>query len=95
MINELEIEREADRANMLRKRLEDAIKISSAPAEPVALLIPHYPWNENYVDPVEALWSQKLWLGFGNVEASRRELFSEVLDLGEKEVNISFLYDRN
>jgi hypothetical protein len=75
------------------ERFEDAVKVSSAPTEAVAVLIPHYPWNEHEVDNIEALWPQKFLFGFGNVEAPRGKFFPEVIDLGEEEVNVSFLHN--
>jgi hypothetical protein len=37
------------------KRFENAIKISSTPAETIAFLVPYYPGNEHNVDWIEAL----------------------------------------
>jgi len=80
---------------MFRERLEDAVKVSSAPAEAVAFLVPYYPGNEHYVNCIKTLRTEIFLSGFGNVEASGGELLPEVFDLGEEEVNVSFLYNRD
>jgi len=77
------------------KRFKNAVKISSAPAEAIAFLVPHNPGNEQNIDSIEGLGPKMLWLRFGNIEATRCELFSKVFDLGEEEVNVSFLYNRD
>jgi hypothetical protein len=78
---------------VFRERFENTVKISSAPAQAVAFLVPYYPRNKHDVDCIEALWPLKLGLGLGDVEASWRELFPEIFDLGEEEVNVSFLHN--
>ncbi|HWY28601.1 MAG TPA: hypothetical protein VNW25_05015 [Candidatus Sulfotelmatobacter sp.] len=80
---------------MRGKRFENAIKISSAPAETVAFLVPYYAWYEKDVNGVEAFWPKVLGLRLRNIEISRREFFPEVFELGEEEVNVSFLHNRN
>jgi hypothetical protein len=80
---------------MFRERFENAVKISSAPAETVALLVPHDSRNEQNVDSIEAFRSNNLRSGFGNIETSRRKVLPKVFDLGEEEVNVSFLYNRD
>src|SRR2546426_4345350 len=80
---------------MVWKRFENTVKISSAPAETVAFLVPHDPGNEQHIDSVEALGPNKLRPGFRNVEISRRKLFPEVFELREEKVNVSFLHNGN
>jgi hypothetical protein len=80
---------------MFWELLENAVEISSAPSEAIPLFVPNYSWYEHDVDSIEALRPQKLRLGLGNIEASRRKLLPKVLDLGKKEINISFLYNRD
>jgi len=77
------------------ERFENTVKVSSAPSETIAFLVPYYPWNEKNVDGVEAFRPKILWSWLGNTETSRREFFPEVFDLGEEEVNVSFLYNRD
>jgi len=74
---------------------ENAVEISSAPSEPIPLFVPNYSWYEHDVDSIEALRPQKLRLGLWNIEASRRKLLPKILDLGKKEINVSFLYNRD
>jgi len=78
---------------VLRKHFENAIKISPAPAETIAFLVPYYCRNEKDIDCIKAFWPQILWLRFRNIETSRCELFPKVFDLGEEEVNVSLLYN--
>jgi len=80
---------------MFWERLEDAVKVSSAPAEAVAFLVPYYPGNEHYVNCIKTLRTEIFLSGFGNVEASGGELLPEVFDLGEEEVNVSLLHNRD
>ena len=95
MIDELQIERETDRTDVLGKRFENAVKISSAPSKTIALLVPHYPWNEKNINCIEAFGSKILWSWLRNIEAPRGEFFPDILDLGEEEINISFLNNRD
>jgi hypothetical protein len=80
---------------VLGKRFENTVKISSAPAETIALLVPYYPWNDKNIDSIEALRPNILRSWLGNIETSWSEFFPEVFDLGEEEVNVSFLYNRD
>jgi len=80
---------------VLGKRFENTVKISSAPAETIALLVPHYPWNEENIDGIEAFGPKILRSWLWNMETSGRQFFPKVFDFGEKEVNISFLYNRD
>jgi hypothetical protein len=76
-----------------RERFENTVKISSPPAETVALLVPHDRGNEQNINSIKALGPKILQLGLGNIETSRRELFPKILDLREEEVNVSLLYN--
>jgi hypothetical protein len=80
---------------VLGKHFENTVKISSAPTETIAFLVPYYPWNEKNIDSIEARRSKILRFRLRNIETSSRELFPEVFDLGEEEVNVSFLYNRD
>jgi hypothetical protein len=40
---------------VFRERFENAVKISSAPTEAIAFLVPYDPGNEHNVDCIEAL----------------------------------------
>jgi hypothetical protein len=77
------------------KRFENPVKISSAPAETVAVFVPRYPWNEQNIDNIKTFRPKELRPRFGNIETSRREVFPEVFELREEEVNVSFLYNRD
>src|SRR5260370_41631493 len=92
-IDKLQIERQTDRTNVLRKRFENTIKISSTPAETIAFLVPHYPWNEKNIHGVEAFRPKVLRSLLGDIETSWQQFLPKLLGLAEDKFNRSLLYN--
>jgi len=91
----LHVERQACAANVRRQILDDSVKVSSPPAQPVAFSVPDDARDENYVNGVKARGMNILWLRLQNAESAGREFASEVLDFREEELDVSLLHNWN
>src|SRR6266436_4909618 len=58
--DELHVERQARRTNMWRKVLDNPVKVSSHPTQPVARTVPEDSGNENHVNSIKARGIGKL-----------------------------------
>ena len=93
--NELHIESQASRTDVWRQVLDDSVKISSPPAQPVAFTIPDNAWYENQVNSIEAYWMSKPRFGLKDAESAGSQFTSQAFDFGEEEFDVSFLHDWN
>ncbi len=75
--------------------LDDSVKVSSSPAQPVAFTVPDDTRNENHVNRVKAHGMNILGFRLKNAERAGSQFASQVFDLAEEQFDVSLLHDWN
>ena len=95
LADELHIESQTCGADVLGQVLDDSVKISSSPAQPVTFTVPDDTRNENHVNSIKAHRMNVLRFRLKNAERAGRKFASQVFDLAEEQFDVSLLHDWN
>ncbi len=95
LTDELHVESQTGGTDMWGEVLDDSVKVSSSPAQPVAFTVPDDTRNENHVNRVKAHGMNILGFRLKNAERAGSQFASQVFDLAEEQFDVSLLHDWN
>src|SRR5438093_3095122 len=95
LADELHVESQTGGTDVWRQILDDSVKVSSSPAQPVAFTVPDDAWNKDHVHSIKADRMNVLRFRLKNAERSGSQFASQVFDFGEEELDVSRLHDWN
>src|SRR6266699_1916473 len=81
LTDELHVESQTGGTDMWGEVLDDSVKVSSSPAQPVAFTVPDDTRNENHVNRVKAHGMNILGFRLKNAERAGSQFASQVFDL--------------
>src|SRR5207247_3834634 len=84
LADELHVESQTGGTDVWGQVLDDSVKVSSPPAQPVAFTVPDDAWNEDHVNSIKTDRMDILRFRLKNAERARRQFASQVFDLREE-----------
>ena len=95
LADELHVESQTGRADVLGQVLDDSVKVSPSPAQSVAFTVPDDAWNKDHVHSIKADRMNVLRFRLKNAERAGSQFASQVFDLAEEQFDVSLLHDWN